>query len=277
MPKVLEKVQGLTLIELMAALAVSAILISALYQVFIGQQRTYIVQEQVVDMRQNVRAAIGKMIREIRMAGFGRMEMVLPITFGSGKSAVTYSHVVNSNQPSTGLITIVTAVDSSTRGATLSQDSSGTILTVSDVSHFDIGTKRYVSLGGIESNTVINVNKDTNVLTLKEKPIYRHQKGTHIYPIRAISYKIKEGKLYRDENVSGTNQPMTEGNAIESIQYEYLDAEGIPTEDDGSVRMIGIKVTAKTDEPDPHLKSGDGHRRRQISSRIQLRNLETSP
>jgi len=36
----------------------------------IGQHKTYTVQEQVVDTQQNVRAAIDRMTREIRMAGY---------------------------------------------------------------------------------------------------------------------------------------------------------------------------------------------------------------
>ena len=36
------------------------------------------VQEQVVDMQQNARVAISRMMREIRMAGFGNVSMVLP-------------------------------------------------------------------------------------------------------------------------------------------------------------------------------------------------------
>ena len=43
--------KGVTLVELMIALMMSSILIAALYRTFIGQQKTYTVQEQVVDMQ----------------------------------------------------------------------------------------------------------------------------------------------------------------------------------------------------------------------------------
>lgn len=277
MAKALEKVRGLTIIELMVALVVSGFLISVLYRTFIGQQRMYTVQEQVADMRQNARGAVSNMIREIRMAGFGRVEMILPVTFSSGTSSVTYTHVVNSNKPSPGLITIVTAIDSNTRSSAMSEDLAGMTVIVTDVSHFDTEAKKYISLSGIESNTVVNVDRLTNKLTLKEKPIYRHPTGSRVYPIRAITYKIKAGTLYRDENTPGTNQPMTEGNTIESVQYEYLNAQRIPTLDDAAIRIIRINVTARTEKPDPQFKGIDGYRRRQISSTIQIRNMEVSP
>jgi type IV pilus assembly protein PilW len=71
MTKVLRGSKGVSLVELMVALVISAILIAALYRTFIAQQKAYNIQEQVVDMQQNARLAISKTIRDIRMAGFG--------------------------------------------------------------------------------------------------------------------------------------------------------------------------------------------------------------
>ena len=69
--------KGLSLIELLVALVVSSILTAAVYRTFISQQKTYVVQEQVVDMQQTVRTAIGRMMREIRMAGYGNVAAIL--------------------------------------------------------------------------------------------------------------------------------------------------------------------------------------------------------
>jgi prepilin-type N-terminal cleavage/methylation domain-containing protein len=63
--------KGLSLIELLIVLVLSGILTAALYRTFINQQKIYTVQEQVVDMQQNMRFAIDRMAREIRMAGYG--------------------------------------------------------------------------------------------------------------------------------------------------------------------------------------------------------------
>jgi type IV pilus assembly protein PilW len=65
-----EKNKGLTLIELLIALVLSSVLIVSLYRIFIGQQKTYTVQDQVADMQQNIRGAIDRMTKEIRMAGY---------------------------------------------------------------------------------------------------------------------------------------------------------------------------------------------------------------
>ena len=66
----LRKKDGVTLIELLIALAVSAFLMAGAYRIVIGQQKTHTVQEQVVEMQQNVRSGLDRMTREIRMAGY---------------------------------------------------------------------------------------------------------------------------------------------------------------------------------------------------------------
>jgi hypothetical protein len=44
-------------------------------------------------MQQNVRVAINRMMREIRMVGFGSVQGVLPVTFLGGTR--TYPNLVN--------------------------------------------------------------------------------------------------------------------------------------------------------------------------------------
>lgn len=61
---------GFTLIELMIALAISGIVMGSIYSAYLAQQRTYLAQEQVVEMQQNIRAAMDIMVRQIRMAGY---------------------------------------------------------------------------------------------------------------------------------------------------------------------------------------------------------------
>lgn len=63
--------RGFTLIEVMVAIAVGGILLSAAYQFLVSQNRVYEVQGQSIEMQQNVRAALDFMCRELRNAGYG--------------------------------------------------------------------------------------------------------------------------------------------------------------------------------------------------------------
>ena len=61
---------GFTLIEILVALALSGIVLTAIYTAYQSQHKTYIAQESVAKMQQNLRAAMYLMIQEIRMAGY---------------------------------------------------------------------------------------------------------------------------------------------------------------------------------------------------------------
>lgn len=70
--------KGFTLIEMMVAIVISSIATIGAYNIFISQQKAYMIQEQVADMQQNARVAIDLMMREIRMAGYDPTEANTP-------------------------------------------------------------------------------------------------------------------------------------------------------------------------------------------------------
>lgn len=60
---------GFTLVEMLVAMAIGAIVMAAVYSTYTTQQKSYILQEQVGAMQQNIRAGMYYMARDIRMAG----------------------------------------------------------------------------------------------------------------------------------------------------------------------------------------------------------------
>jgi prepilin-type N-terminal cleavage/methylation domain-containing protein len=279
--KVFKKARGITLIELLIALVISSILIAGIYRTFIQQQKSYATQDQVADMQQNVRVAINRMMREIRMAGFGNVQGVLPVTFpGVGR---TYPNVVNPDLPNPGEFTIVSAIGGT---ATLLRqpdplDLGVPILTpkqiqVSALSEFDTNDKKYISIGGLESHFITAIDVPNRVLTLDTDVGNFYQIGgmnpTLVYAIRGISYQIdgSSGRpiLRRDENIGGGFQPVADN--IEAIEFRNPDGS---TPLNPNSTSMQVAVTARTDRPDPELqKAGDGYRRRQYTSIILQRN-----
>ena len=61
---------GFSLIEVMAALVILAIALTAVFATFISQQKSFTVQNRVAEMQQNLRQAVEYMSRDIRMAGY---------------------------------------------------------------------------------------------------------------------------------------------------------------------------------------------------------------
>jgi prepilin-type N-terminal cleavage/methylation domain-containing protein len=281
----LRKNKGVTLIELLVALVISGILVAAIYRAFIGQQKTYTVQEQVVDMQQNVRAGINRMMREIRMAGFGKVPMVLPVTIG-GKS---YTDVVNPDYPVAGSVTILSGICfyyingsgekeivSTTEVPVSNQIKVNSLTDSQGNTLFDLGNRNYVSIGGVESYTITNIAGTTLTLAIPGgKLTYNHRVGTPVFGIRAVSYQVGmvDGKptLLRDENSGLGGQPQVDN--IENLQFGYLDANGNPTANPADIRIVRVTLRARTNDSDPEYKSDGGYRKRVIASNIHLRNM----
>jgi type IV pilus assembly protein PilW len=62
--------RGFTLLELLAAIFIAAILMAGLYSVFVSQEEAFSAQERITEMNQNLRASMDLMTREIRLAGY---------------------------------------------------------------------------------------------------------------------------------------------------------------------------------------------------------------
>jgi prepilin-type N-terminal cleavage/methylation domain-containing protein len=267
--------KGVTLVELMIALMMSGILIAALYRTFIGQQRTYTVQEQVVDMQQNVRVSIHRMMSEIRMAGFGNVNNALNLVGGVNG----FTQVIT---PNNNTLTIVGGFKQVKRDNgdpilinSVGKDPTGknTLTLNYATDNFDGAKHHFISIGGLESNTV--ASRSGSVLTLNLPLTLIPRAGTPIFKIQAITYDLglSDGKnvLRRNENTGGGAFAVAEN--IENVQFEYFDANGNPTGIPSNIRMVRVTVTARTDMSDPEFAGGDGYRRRQIASNIYIRNM----
>ena len=83
------KENGFTLVELLIAMTIGLIILAALSSTFLMQRKAYDVQEQIVEMVQNSRAAMDIMSREIRMAGYD------PTGLAGSKIVSTTSNSIN--------------------------------------------------------------------------------------------------------------------------------------------------------------------------------------
>jgi hypothetical protein len=222
------------------------------------------------------------MMREIRMAGFGNVQGVLPVTFpGVGR---TYPNVINSDLPVAGAFTIVSAIGGNAALSAQPGDSVGGVplllnqIQVASIAEFDITTnidRKYISIGGLESHSITAIDGPNRVLTLNKdvNRFYKTDGSTLVYAVRAISYRIvidASGRpiMRRDENIGGGFQPVADN--IETIEFRNPDGS-IPVNPNSM--SLQVAVTARTDRPDPELqKAGDGYRRRQYTSIILQRN-----
>jgi prepilin-type N-terminal cleavage/methylation domain-containing protein len=257
MTRVLKGSEGVSLVELMVALVISAILIAALFRTFIAQQKAYNIQEQVVDMQQNARLAISKTIRDIRMVGFGNVGRAVLSAMGR-TSPIT----MNGDN-----ITVLGAYqqlkDDDTKEPITVTEAAGKMIILSHpTDKFD--DYDFICIGGLFSYVLQGPKPrgEVSVLTLDREPTY-DLKGEYVYKIEALTYSLD---AIRDRD-------LVERDTIESVQFGYFDENGNPTGTADNVRMVKLTVTAKTKEKDPDYNGVDGYRRRVFTSNIQLRNI----
>lgn len=110
---------GFTLIEIMVSLVVVSILMAAIIGVFTSQQQTHTVQDQVVEMQQNVRAAKLLMVRDLRMAGYDPQGQFSFLNKKGIEAATTTSLTINVWDDNDGQVdTIVYAYDQAEKSIT---------------------------------------------------------------------------------------------------------------------------------------------------------------
>ncbi len=61
---------GFSLVEILIALVLAGLVSTAIYKVYISQNKSYAVQEHITEMHQNLRTAMSMLKQEIRMAGY---------------------------------------------------------------------------------------------------------------------------------------------------------------------------------------------------------------
>ena len=93
------KNKGFTLLELLIVMAITGIVMAAVYTASKTQQDSYIAQEEVATMQQNVRSAMYYMEREIRMAGCHptQKKTISPGFIAAGPNTINFTLDIDDN------------------------------------------------------------------------------------------------------------------------------------------------------------------------------------
>lgn len=271
MPFRLNKQLGFTLIELLIAMALSGIVIAAIYSLYLSQAKSYVIQDQVAEMQQNARVAMEMMIRDIRMAGFGAPKSNISswIDWVTGVTIDTNPKIVQGSGSAPDTIYIVGCFDSPLASLSTSALSGATSLSLqsaTEASKFNTTSKKVICVGGAENALITAISGST--LTIDTDPTSANNQGltgdygvgTSIYLVKAITYSIVSNTLKRNENTGAGRQPLAEN--IENLQISQ------------SGDSINISLTARTDKPDPDYTNNSGYRQRRLTSRVIMRNLQ---
>ncbi|HJX04049.1 MAG TPA: prepilin-type N-terminal cleavage/methylation domain-containing protein, partial [Dehalococcoidia bacterium] len=273
-----EKEEGVTLIELMIVLVIAAILVAGIYSLFITQQRSYTVQDQVAGAQQDARAALTLMARDIRMAGF------LLGSEGFNVNGAQFAVTPNNNAGGTDSITVAYAADAFISGGipvtvTSVSGTSVTLSAIAESSFFDSapGENSFVAFEGVDQVYQISSGIGTQTLTLTASPpTYIANVGAKVFRAKSITYFVQNNALERNENGIDTQPIAGDGisTIVEDLQFAYqvrgvnywtfdgvLDAgetsdTALPASTtNADIRMVRINIILRTAVPDPEETS----------------------
>jgi len=173
--------RGLTLVELMVALVLAFIVIGAVYRTFTSQQRTYSIQDQVAEAQQNARVAVNILMRDLRMAGYGKPKGDVQI------GGETYSHNIDvqrgANEEDPDTIILVGCFGSPKGYLTKTADKDDGEITVKSTGNelneiFDSARSDYIFIGGMEKLRVTAApGSEEGILTLNGSLAKRYPTG----------------------------------------------------------------------------------------------------
>jgi type IV pilus assembly protein PilW len=177
-------IKGMTLIELLVAMVICAMVVAGIYRVFISQSKAYTVQDQVVEVQQSVRSAMEILLRDIRMTGFdydnSPIEITTPIATPLSDNAVTVSYEYYDNNAaqyqkhtvaywrdaSSRMIRRLTVDNVARPEETLLENVEELNFTYGVDSNEDGALDNWVSAGGVSTSKVIAVR-----VTLTARPV----------------------------------------------------------------------------------------------------------
>ena len=91
MLRMIKKNNGFTLVELMIALVISSVVMTAIYRTFNHQHKSYIAQNEVSSMQQNVRVGIHYVENMVRLAGYNPTGMSpTPTITAANNNSITF-------------------------------------------------------------------------------------------------------------------------------------------------------------------------------------------
>jgi type IV pilus assembly protein PilW len=300
---------GFTLVELLMAIPIGLVLTAGIYATFKAQQDSYLAQDQLGAMQQNLRGAMYVITDDLQMAGYltthdarsysldwdgrGGVESKRPLII-SGDNVNAAGDGIKDN---TDTIVIVKASDEG-RPLGIAENATGTQITLQDMdvdlnaSGKKFGVLVKQDLSRADFFVVQSIAGNTIALTGGLANTYGE--GDLIYRVDIIIYKIDDDSTrpsLRRRNLGQDNGYQVVAENIDNMQFRYQLNSGAwtdnPAGSEPNIRAVQVFLVARTAKPqrgykdratynfanNPITNPNDGFRREVLSSTVKIRNL----
>ncbi|MEW6051284.1 MAG: hypothetical protein AB1644_09535 [Candidatus Zixiibacteriota bacterium] len=262
--------RGTSILEVLVALVLTGMVTAAIFQTYITQHRSYVIQDDISEIQQSARATIDQLTRQIRMAGFGLPQGVSPFEPGDGNGtpdtiAVTYR---------VGTCQAALSVDMASTSSDLE--------TNDDVSCFVDGQWAYIyhpDSGGGEFFQISYVDVGTKRLQHTGSPFSEaYAKDALVIILDRVQFFITADNDSNPQLMvqSLSLSPQVFAENISDIQFRYRITNGTVVDQPillSDVREILIAVTGRSRHTGVGDVDADDYRYRTYESSVALRNL----
>ena len=301
------KNQGFTLVELLVAMAIATVVLTAIFFTFKSQQDSYVVQSQVAMTQQNVRGAMQLLSRDIQMAGYytnfetsiitmnwddmGANESMHPIIFARDN----ISSVGDDIKDNTDLVVIVKASLENGRQLALGEAASGTTAssTLRDAGNLTQDKYALLVKNDLSRAEFFRVTNSAGIINLSKSLVESYSEDDWIFRADIIIYYVDDAdpehpNLMR-RNLGNNEQAQVMAEDIDNLQFRYLLDDGSEVDsgfNERNVRAVQIYLLGRTRNiirgyTDPNtyniggmnVAPGDGYRRRLLKALIKTRNI----
>ncbi|MGD9034587.1 MAG: PilW family protein [Desulfobacteraceae bacterium] len=301
------KNQGFTLVELLVAMAIATVVLTAIFFTFKSQQDSYVVQSQVAMTQQNVRGAMQLISRDIQMAGYytnfeasiitmnwddmGADESMRPIIYARDNISAAGDDI----KDNTDLIVIVKASMENGRQLALGEAASMTTAssTLRDAGNLTQDKYAVLVKNDLSRAEFFQVTNSTGIMNLSKSLVESYTEDDWIFRADIIIYYVDDAdpehpNLMR-RNLGNNEQAQVMAEDIDNLQFRYVLDDGSEVDsgfNERDVRAVQIYLMGRTRNiirgyTDPNtyniggmnVTPGDGYRRRLLKALIKTRNI----
>ncbi len=300
---------GFTLVEALVGIPLGLVLIAGIYMTFKAQQDSFLAQDQIGTMQQNLRGAMHLITRDILMAGYltgldtnphsldwddrGGSESKRAILIAGDNINISGDGI----KDNTDMIVIVKASDEG-RPLESGETATGSQITLAEMDvNLNTTGKRFGVLvkGDLRRADFFEVRSVAGtVISLTAGLGNTYGEGDLLYRADIVIYRIDEDAAspsLRRKNLGQDNGYQAVAQDIDNMQIRYQRSDGTWTDDpagsEANIRAVQVYLVGRTPSPqrgyrdrtvynfanNPITNPNDAYRRQVLSSTVKTRNL----
>lgn len=293
-------VKGFTLVELLVVMAISGVVVMAIYSLHRTSLRSATTQDEVVELQQNLRIALDQMARDVRLAGFmvpsaqtalssaAATSLTLRLGTVTGQVARVDGDFTSPTDAATARnvgIASAEMVDMFDSGEYVRiirpEDGSQPLDRVLEVASKDRTVPRLVLKGFNSAREYLTGDILVRVLDANTDIDFDPNTNSPAYPA-TVSYALVDDPDSADPAMQLLQRTATGLSAetvaikVTALAFSYLLEDGTETNaptDLGQIRAVRITLTGATDATKTGSAQYSGVKTRRVTSVVKIRNI----